>query len=77
MTKLLAQAFEKASELPEEMQDELARELHEDLAGEARWDETLERSAEGLDQMAEQALKEYRAGRTRETGHGGLGVYDM
>jgi hypothetical protein len=68
MTKLLSQAFEKASELPENLQDELARELLDELAGEARWDQTLEQSADVVDQMAEQALKEYRAGRTKETG---------
>jgi hypothetical protein len=68
MTKLLNQAFEKASKLPENLQDELARELLEELAGEARWDQALEQSAEVLDRMAEQALKEYRAGRTKEMG---------
>lgn len=68
MTKLLAQAFEKASELPENLQDELARALLEELAGEARWDRTPAQSADTVDQMAEQALKEYRAGRTKEMG---------
>jgi hypothetical protein len=68
MTKLLAQAFDKASELPENLQDELARELLAELAGEARWDQTLEQSADTIDRMAEQALKEYRAGRTKEMG---------
>ena len=68
MTKLLAQAFEKASELPDNLQDELAHALLEELAGEAQWDRTLEQSAEALDKMAEEALKEYRAGRTREMG---------
>lgn len=68
VTKLLAQAFEKASELPEDLQDEFARELLDELAGEARWDQTLEQSAEALDRMAEQALQEYRAGQTKEMG---------
>jgi hypothetical protein len=68
MTKLLAQAFEKASELPDHLQDELARALLEELAGEALWDQTLEQSAETVDRMAEQALKEYRTGRTKEMG---------
>ncbi len=68
MTKLLAQAFDKASELPENLQDELARELLEELAGEARWDRTLEQSADAIDRMAEQALREYRAGQTKEMG---------
>jgi hypothetical protein len=68
MTKLLAQAFEKASELPENLQDELARELLQELAGEALWDQTLAESAEAVDKLAEQALKEHRAGRTRKMG---------
>jgi hypothetical protein len=68
MTKLLAQAFAKASELPENLQDELARELLQELAGEALWDQTLAESAEAVDKLAEQALKEHRAGRTRKMG---------
>jgi hypothetical protein len=68
MTKLLAQAFDKASELPENLQDELARELLDDLAWEARWDKALAESADVLDRMAQKALKEHRAGRTKEMG---------
>ena len=68
MTKLLAEAFDKASELSENLQDELARELLDDLAAEARWDQALAESADGLDRMARKALKEHRAGRTKEMG---------
>ncbi len=68
MTKLLAEAFEKASKLPADLQDELARELIEDLAGEAQWDQTLADSADTLDKMAEEALNEHRAGRTKPMG---------
>lgn len=68
MTKLLAEAFERASELPEELQDEVARQLLEELAWEAKWDRTLIDSGEAIDQMAAEALKEYRAGKTREMG---------
>jgi hypothetical protein len=68
MTKLLAQAFEKASELPDHLQDELARALLEELAGEAQWDQTLAQSADTVDRMAEQAVREYRAGHTKEMG---------
>ncbi len=68
MTKLLAQAFEKASELPENLQDELAHELLAELAGEAQWDQTLAESADALDAMAEQTLKEHRAGQTKKMG---------
>jgi len=68
MTKLLAEAFERASALPEELQDEVARQLLEELAWEARWDQTLAESADAVDQMAEEALREYRAGKTQEMG---------
>jgi predicted thioredoxin/glutaredoxin len=68
MTDLLAQAFAKASELPESLQDELARELLAGLVGEARWSAALTDSAETLDNLAEQALKEHEAGRTKEIG---------
>ncbi len=37
MSKLLTEAFEKASQLPPEDQDELARWLLEELDDEARW----------------------------------------
>ena len=67
MTKLLAQAFEKASALSEDLQDQLAQELLEELEGEARWDQTLQ-SQEKLGRLSEKAAEEYRAGRTREMG---------
>jgi len=68
MTKLLSDAFEKASQLPENLQDELARILLDELAWEGRWNQTLDESTDKLDRMAEDALKDYRAGRTREMG---------
>jgi hypothetical protein len=57
MTKLLAQAFEKASQLPENLQDELAKELIDALTWEARWDKSLAESSDQLDKMAEKALE--------------------
>ncbi len=68
MTKLLAQAFEKASSLSEELQDQLAQELLEQLSWEAKWDETLAASQDKLDRLAEEAEREYRAGKTKEMG---------
>ncbi len=68
MTKLLAQAFEKASQLPENLQDDLARALIDELTWEARWDQALAESSDQLDRMAEKALEDYRAGRTKEMG---------
>ena len=68
MTNLLAQAFEKASLLPEDLQDALARELMDELAWESRWDKTLSESVGDLDDIAGKALNEYHAGQTQEKG---------
>ncbi len=68
MTELLSKAFEEASKLPHEMQDELARRLLDDLVGESQWDATLAKSQDRLDRLAEKALVEFRAGRTLEMG---------
>ena len=42
MTALLEKAFNKASRLPEAVQEQLARQLLEDIAGEPKWDKSLE-----------------------------------
>ncbi len=68
MTNLLAQAFQKASELPENIQDELACELLEEIEWESRWDKTLADSQDKLDKMAQKALDEYQSGKTKEMG---------
>ncbi len=72
MTKLLTQAFEKASELPEDLQDQLAQELLEEIEWEARWDRTLEGSQDKLERLADKAMREYRAGKTK-----GIGFDDL
>jgi len=68
MTKLLTKAFEQASSLPEDLQDQVATELLDEIAWEARWDQTLANSQDKLDQLAEEAEAEYRAGNTKEMG---------
>lgn len=66
MTKLLEKAFAEAAKLPEEEQDALARLLLEEIASERRWDELFARSQDLLSELANEALAEHRAGRTRE-----------
>ena len=68
MTKLLTQAFEKASELPDELQDQLAIEVIEEIEWESRWDQTLAHSQDKLERLVEKAAKEYRSGKTKEMG---------
>ena len=64
MTKLLEKAFQEAGKLPEEEQDALARAMLEELASERRWDELFAASPDLLDELADEALAEHRAGRT-------------
>jgi hypothetical protein len=68
MTHLLSQAFEKASSLSDELQNQLAEELLDEIEGESKWDETLASSQDKLEQMAEKAAREYREGKTVEMG---------
>ena len=68
MTKLLAEAFRKASSLPDAAQDEIAAAWIEELEWEARWDATLEKSQDKLEQLAKKALADYKSGRTKEMG---------
>jgi methylase of polypeptide subunit release factors len=68
MTKLLKQAFKKASELPGNLQDELARELLQDMQAEKKWDQTLVESQDVLDSLAKNALKQHKTGRTKKMG---------
>lgn len=72
MTKLLAEAFDKASQLPDGLQDELARELLDELEWEDRWDTTLASSQEPLARLAEKALQQYVEGKTKKGGFGGV-----
>jgi hypothetical protein len=65
MTKLLEQAFEKASKLPAKAQDSLGAKLLEELAildDEAKWDEAFARTQEQLDRWADEVLKDIESG---------------
>jgi hypothetical protein len=68
MTRLLAQAIEEASRLPETLQDEIAERLLDDIHGEEQWDQTLARSADALETLANRALADFKAGRTKQMG---------
>lgn len=64
MTKLLEQAFERASTLPTAEQDLLAKSLLTDLDAEELWDETFADSQGVLEKLADEALNERKNGRT-------------
>jgi len=72
MTTLLQQAFEKAAQLPADLQDQLAQDLLDAIAGKLQWDTTLAHSEDLLEKLAEKALREFEAGRTRPQGFAAL-----
>jgi hypothetical protein len=72
MTQLLKRAFEKASKLPDAEQDALAAEILAELEGGSRWDGALGSSADAIDEMGRQALKEYQQGKTMSGGFDNL-----
>lgn len=66
MNRILQQAFERASELPEEEQDRFARFLLSELDSERLWAELFSRpeSEEMLERPADEALAAHREGLT-------------
>jgi hypothetical protein len=65
MTKL-EKAFAEASKLPPEEQDLFAAWILEELVSEERWREVFDKSVVKLSKLANEALEEYRAGRTQK-----------
>jgi hypothetical protein len=65
MTELLERAFTEASKLPEKEQDAMAALLLEELASEQRWEAAFADSPRPLSTMAQAALREFEAGKTR------------
>lgn len=65
MTTLLEQAFAEATKLAPDEQDALATWLLEELQAERRWQHAFARSADTLAALADEALAEHHAGRTR------------
>jgi len=68
MTSLLKEAFEKASQLPPDLQDQLAKELLDELEWEQRWDQTLASSEDLLGRLAGKAIQDFEAGTTHQKG---------
>ena len=64
MTKLLEKAFEVATKLPPDQQDDLAAIVLDEISSEQRWDEAFAKSQDVLSSLAQEALREYAAGKT-------------
>jgi hypothetical protein len=65
MGKLLRKAFDEAAKLPESDQEAVGAWLLAELESERRWDELFAQSAEMLEEMAAEALREDEAGLTK------------
>ncbi|MBD3234783.1 MAG: hypothetical protein GF315_13740 [candidate division Zixibacteria bacterium] len=66
MTKLLEEAFKKASELSEIEQNSLARWLLEELKSESSWQKSFADSEDELSKLADDALDEHAKGKTKK-----------
>ncbi len=69
MTHRLAEAFKKASALPDALQNELADQLIEDLENESKWQQCLSQpQGHPLEELACQALDDSYQGKTHPLG---------
>lgn len=69
MTSLLAEAFDKAQNLPIHLQDELAQQLIEDIESELQWQQTLFQPISPLlEELARKALQDSLEGKTQQIG---------
>ncbi len=65
MTDLLEKALTEVKKLPPSEQDALAAILLQELAAEQRWTESVEKSQDALEKLAQEALAEHRADQTK------------
>jgi hypothetical protein len=65
MTQLLEKALREVARLPAAEQDAVAAILLEELASEKKWSDSFAKSQDLLAKLAEKALAEHAAGRTK------------
>ncbi len=68
MRTLLKEAFEKASKLPESVQNEIAAQLIEDIENEMKWQTEFEKSQDKLEKLGLKAVADFKAGFGKEGG---------
>ena len=69
MNNLLTEAFNKAQNLPEHLQNELAQQLIEDIENELKWQQSLSQpQLSKLEELAAKALHDSIDGRTEQIG---------
>jgi hypothetical protein len=65
MTNKLKKAFDAASKLPPAEQDALASAILEEVKVDGLWEASFAKQPGALERLAEEALDDHRAGRTR------------
>ncbi|NES66553.1 MAG: hypothetical protein F6K24_15480 [Okeania sp. SIO2D1] len=65
MTKVLEQALTKLSQLPENQQEAIAYLILAEIEDEKRWAENFANSQDQLAQLAEEAIAEFKQGKTK------------
>ena len=65
MTNKLKKAFDAASKLPPSDQDALAAAILEEVRVDGLWEASFAKKPGALERLADEALEEHRAGRTR------------
>lgn len=66
MTKLLEHVIARLKTLPINEQDAIAAMILEELEDEVQWDESFAKSQDALAKLADEAMAEYRAGKTQK-----------
>ena len=64
MTQSLERAISEIKKLPDQEQDAIAAVIMAELESDRRWDNAFANSRVELDQLADEALEEFRDGRT-------------
>lgn len=65
MTKLLERVFKEASKLPEIEQNAFAKWMLDELEAEAKLQKAFEASEDILDKLADEAVAEHKAGKSK------------
>jgi len=65
MTKALEEVLRQVSRLPEAEQDALAEAIKAEIGAEKDWDKSFAGSLDVLERLADEAIADHRAGRTK------------
>ena len=68
MRTLLSEAIKRIEKLPPELQDEIAKQIMDDVESERNWQETLNKPHKKIERLAEKALENSKAGKTKKLG---------